>query len=385
MLHDLKQIKWDSLKTCHGSATEVPNRIVALTSSDAEIRTQALSRLGDNLEHQGDICEVTSYVVPFLIELVSSDQTQEKANILNLLETVASRWVKNRALEQIDYSNNSSSLFEQRTYEAVREGISIYLSLLQSEGAEIRQEAARILSLFRDNVNNTVPKLLQQVQAENDRVTKATIIWYLGKLVADNWSLLGDQLQLIQTLNTIIDSPQDKLLSYSAAITLFRLQKSEIPDKAINLVIDAIAYPQLYPTNFGDNVVAWTACDVLCNLSLKRGIPAFGKALAVVSNSDDARYLVDALLGFAIEGKKFHDWSFLFSVGTGDNGEQIYRVGKTTVPVHTLTPYQQEALSAILQCEQFWKTPSNLLELYGLPSSAQELKVLLDTSDPSSS
>lgn len=201
MLNNLEQVKWGSLKTCHGSGSEVPKRILELTSNDAEIRAQALDILYDSLQHQGDICEVTSYVVPFLVELISHDQTQDKANTLDLLVTVVPRWMKNHSPENgnIDHDNVSSP-FAQKTYDAVREGIWTYLSLLQEKSAEVRRGASRILSLFRDNAIDIAPKLLEQVEVEDDSETKATIIWYLGKLTMDNSSLPNSHSQLLRIL-----------------------------------------------------------------------------------------------------------------------------------------------------------------------------------------
>jgi len=63
----------------------VPNWIRALLSDDKQIREKAFYDLCENLLHQGSVYETSSYALPFLLELLKSPTTPDKADIAMLL------------------------------------------------------------------------------------------------------------------------------------------------------------------------------------------------------------------------------------------------------------------------------------------------------------
>src|SRR5690349_3494228 len=89
MLEKLASIEWQKLTHAYGDASDVSDLIRALSSSDTKTREDAIYALNGNIWHQGTVYEATSYVVPFLIELLEHDEVQDKNALLELLAALA--------------------------------------------------------------------------------------------------------------------------------------------------------------------------------------------------------------------------------------------------------------------------------------------------------
>ena len=92
MLKGLDNVDWEKLSgTSEKEYTDVPHLIQSLTSDDPQVRSDTFDYLIDIIGHQGTVCEITSYVIPFLVELLASNSVVEKVNILLFLYTIC--WV----------------------------------------------------------------------------------------------------------------------------------------------------------------------------------------------------------------------------------------------------------------------------------------------------
>src|SRR5688572_2087947 len=89
MLEALPAINWSALQHAYGPATDVPDQLRKLASLDAEDRKRARWQLYGNIYHQGSVYEATSYAVPFLLEILRAPDTQEKHELLALLQAIA--------------------------------------------------------------------------------------------------------------------------------------------------------------------------------------------------------------------------------------------------------------------------------------------------------
>src|SRR5260370_13154975 len=89
MLEGLDHVEWANLWAC-GWATEIPQLLRALASPDKAVRQEAWEKLPHRLVYQGvSIMEATSYAVPFLLEVLTSDILEEQTDLLCLLATIA--------------------------------------------------------------------------------------------------------------------------------------------------------------------------------------------------------------------------------------------------------------------------------------------------------
>lgn len=94
-LHDLDAVDWGALHGAYGpsrpgagsnGATDVAAHLRALASEDEDTFEDALwGGLGAHVLHQGDIYEVTSFVVPFLVGVVDDRAVERRGDVAELL------------------------------------------------------------------------------------------------------------------------------------------------------------------------------------------------------------------------------------------------------------------------------------------------------------
>jgi hypothetical protein len=85
----LDRIPWPDLHHAYGPATDVPDQLRALRSSDPAARDWAAFALMGNVYHQGARWPASAHVVPFLVALVDDPGTPDRAGVARLLRAVA--------------------------------------------------------------------------------------------------------------------------------------------------------------------------------------------------------------------------------------------------------------------------------------------------------
>ena len=81
MREELDRIDWGRLEHAYGSAKDVPGLIRDLTSRSGGRRERALYELFGNIHHQGTVYSATAPAVPFLAELVRSEDTDGRVRV----------------------------------------------------------------------------------------------------------------------------------------------------------------------------------------------------------------------------------------------------------------------------------------------------------------
>src|SRR5262245_56982422 len=110
MLDALDQINWGQLSHAYGKATDVPALLRALSSDKKEVWDNALYQLYGNIWHQVTVYQATAYAVPFLIELLNAPSVVCKANILDLLQALASGSSYLDAHQDMDWYHNERKM-----------------------------------------------------------------------------------------------------------------------------------------------------------------------------------------------------------------------------------------------------------------------------------
>src|SRR5262245_17897805 len=98
MLEALDTIDWAKLTHAHGEASNVPGLLRSLLSEYADLRMDALSTLHEQIWHQGDVYPASAAAVPFLYELLTHPDVQDKWGIVSLLGSIATgegAWERN--------------------------------------------------------------------------------------------------------------------------------------------------------------------------------------------------------------------------------------------------------------------------------------------------
>lgn len=89
MFSGLDEIEWAELIHAYGDASDVPDDIHALVSSDEKAAEDALRRLFGNIHHQGTLYTATTPAVPFLAEASIALKPDRAAAVLGLLSAIA--------------------------------------------------------------------------------------------------------------------------------------------------------------------------------------------------------------------------------------------------------------------------------------------------------
>jgi hypothetical protein len=89
MLEGLDTIDWASLRHAYGQASNVPGWLRALLSPNAKVRQEAIYELFGTIYHQGTVYSATAAAVPFLDELLTAPNVQDKSSLACLIASIA--------------------------------------------------------------------------------------------------------------------------------------------------------------------------------------------------------------------------------------------------------------------------------------------------------
>jgi len=193
MLETLDAVDWGRLSDAFGPAVEVPSLLRSLVAPDDERRFQALSRLLETVWHQGTIYEVSSHVVPFLCEMLSSPDTPDTSLPALALASLAegtsfleahtladdqARHMWKAVLAQqgrdLDEQLASERSWVRATREAVEPHIDLLLPFLAHHEPELRYAVASALKHYPKAGALSIPHLRSRLTKETEEhVTKA--------------------------------------------------------------------------------------------------------------------------------------------------------------------------------------------------------------------
>lgn len=137
MLENLDTLNWETLKTSFGkSAINVPQNIRDLLSDSEYVRELAIENLHADLCNTYIVGTATLAAVPYLIELLQAEKTQDKHNIMRLL------W--EASLVSVE-AKNSWKKIEWQVSKAIADGLSIYIRLLKHQDTKVRLAAIKLV------------------------------------------------------------------------------------------------------------------------------------------------------------------------------------------------------------------------------------------------
>lgn len=198
---DIHSIPWSDLKHAHGDAEDVPHLLMDLVHEDESTRQAALYELFGNVWHQGTVYEATSYVVPYLVNIIKSSQSTDRESVAGLLAAIANGVGYLEVHAQPDspfldvweevLSKSGTDLEEQIAEEqkwvaAVRKAVDPHLDLLyefiQHEVWDIRYEVASALGKYPGHAEESLPVLRAALEHETDDEIREAIRLSITKL-----------------------------------------------------------------------------------------------------------------------------------------------------------------------------------------------------------
>ena len=186
MLTALESIPWSALRHAGGAAGDVPALIRDLLSPSDAVRAQAIGELFNTIVHQGTAYEASACAVPFLQELLSSDETPDRVLIADLLAALAQATSDLEAAshseamtallrdalrnEGRDFEKEleSSRRFVRETKAAVGSQLQLLYPYLTCGEAEVRKSVAGALKNYPQRARETLPLLQQAASHESN-------------------------------------------------------------------------------------------------------------------------------------------------------------------------------------------------------------------------
>lgn len=179
----IEDIDWAALTDAYGPAVEVPHRVRALASPDADVARRALNDLDAGILHQGSFYPATALAVPYIVDAVARATPSVKAEIALFLANVAAvhgaqpmafePWVFRSMPAPPDYAEAVAAV------EAVRSARDAFVPWLDDDEPTLRAVAAFLLS----GIDPTcVGALGARLDVEADPLVRATLLLALAGL-----------------------------------------------------------------------------------------------------------------------------------------------------------------------------------------------------------
>jgi len=186
VLDGLDAIDWSLLTHAYGEATDVPGLLRALLSLDPKVREATVYELFGNICHQGTVYLASAAAVPFLYELLSAPNVQDKPAIVHLLASIAEgvgylevhavgdfgepTWRKilgkeGKSLEG-ELAREASEI--NAVHRAASAGLRHLLPYLSDPTPEIRRSVASALGNYPEHASWTLPALDNAMASESD-------------------------------------------------------------------------------------------------------------------------------------------------------------------------------------------------------------------------
>jgi len=407
MLEGLDRVDWSRLTDGYGTAEHVPDDIRALTSSNADVRNEALGRLSGTIFHQGTRYRASAPAVPFLFEALSAPETQCRCQIIQLLVMLAVGYPDGhlpfgfdlarefRAVEKLarkidldrirasapceddDWDEGYIALWARDAYEAVEREIQVFRELVRDHNEGVRRSAVRALAWFPREAREstgTVRTIATGVASSEERANAVVCLGILDRSLQER----GDA-PLFQRL-LALDEPGE--LRLAAALSLGVVLEKALPEEALAVLLEVMADTL---AGIGPNSLAgWChggaaahAAGVLTEIQPKPGedvVTALCKA-ASTSTTWARAQIWTALLSIVFRRRKSVQWVDDDSLRSGVRG--VY------LDPQRLTMNQTRALEAISR-NPIWEERDSLSDhhmdvayAFGFPWYGENLRALV--------
>lgn len=393
MLEGLDQVNWKHYRHSYGIATDVPGYFRQMLSDDEPERERAFSDLITTINHQGDIMSATAQAVPFLIELLVTDNPVNKSELLLALKGMAMGCTQH-AIGKDNFRDYLA------TYQNIGAGLKMYLHLLTHQETSIRFYTAQLLGALVDHSQYIRLPLWRAIEKEQHADTLAEMIFHLGKLIPQNWQpkIQAVMKQYAEIFENIAASHPEPRVKIAAALGWVKLQnriydmnkRPPVPAHLPPILAEALVHP------VPNNPDLWSDIDmqddVLSALG-KLGIFILAEALTIPDIDSQTTHLIGREMVDTVFRRKSPSRAGVYQIFSMSwspyENRSMLREGKWMYEFHPLTNVyfrpdqplsepQKFVLTTIANNDLFWEMPTNLFSFfYGLPDSREELRQLI--------
>jgi hypothetical protein len=229
-LDDLDDVRWSELGHAFGAADDVPARIRAVASHDANARREAYRSLYGTILHQGSIYPATIAAIPFLLRVLAHGPGEGALDLLWLLVGIG---------QSLDPSAAS----------ALAEGEALVGAIGERED-EVGLLARRAIACMALVSESAAERLERTLRSETVATRRADWLYWTGQLGdGERWTALIDA-ELAHP-----SSPEARL---GAALASARRGRAGVA--ALDAIFEAIEAPGRFASWTGDEA-AWEVAD----------------------------------------------------------------------------------------------------------------------------
>jgi hypothetical protein len=404
MLEELDAIDWHALTHAYGPADDVPDLLRALLSPEAKIREQAQWPLYGNVYHQGSVYPATQVVVSILLKLLADPATPDRPWIVGYLCSIALSYIDSRTYNPELFFGPPDEWYEWNrdafaAHQAVRNGLPLFLELLDAPDHRLRLRVAQALGALREDAQVSSVALRGRLEQEQHQWARGAIHLALADLTvepSDRQSLLsvaftqeptsGARLQVAMRLveeegAVVTDAPLAYLIAALPTLTAWSAQVTDephVPWLSDASTVDKTTDPHAPKAIFFEIAQLEAEGSLYPNLS---DVASTLKRLPSERLHAALPYLLEAMITlertrapsfFVLEkvAKAFLHVAF----GEGSPTEEQQRTAER------LTYEQRQALEGIVGSDTLWQHQGNMRSLLtplGLPTERETLRAFV--------
>ncbi|MBN1123034.1 MAG: hypothetical protein JXJ17_18300 [Anaerolineae bacterium] len=386
MLDALDKIDWENTGYhVYGQQELIPDRFRSLLSPNPETRELARGFLLGSQQDAGDIYDTTPAIIPFLIELVTQEDTPDREELLRDLSgpleyIYFQRYTKPLSLHMMQLCLN--------TYGAYKKGIDSLVDMLANEEKPIQISCIHLLRYMTDEVEYLIPELITHFRRESEEEVQTALLGCLKTLFSSlertRYSLKEAYSSFFKALVESHPSHKVRVAAARASVdTLNPVSTTQETDRLSSLVPGILArefWDRCCPMLAYEQEESYHRQQIVRDLSFLQP----GYLIDLLRSPDlttrDAHLVVRGLLAHTFlppEQRRLH-WH-MDGYPRLDNSKFIEEYPVTRhLKAPTAGQKERTVLQAIVNANIVWENPTNLFSyFYGLPDSREELRDLL--------
>lgn len=407
LLVGLDLVDWHGVTHAYGPADDVPRLLKLMLSPDQQIREGAWEDLDNRVWHQGTLYPATAAVAPFLIRLAADrnypDQMwafdtlagwADSSSYLAVYTRPGSLLVDRNMVQEVIERPNQSPYFKpdvlEQVSQAVGQSLPLMIELLGTAEREIQLLALFTLSRLRDRETESVPAIMRLLENTGAPDLRTGALYALR-------SLLDTSPQSIAFFTRWATASQDdpQVIFQAAAGVVERVQESA-PERVIDVLLSA--WPAARERAVDEDLagrnsqysafyqISASDLQLLACLGIARGTSALARALSLVhpplGSESDLLLLAGVMLDLQFNAGKIQEKSCSFGTDLIDGVRitHIKYISPDPQPLRDpagLTSSQRTTLETLANFPGLWTFRHNLLAIYGLPETQQDLRHFL--------
>ncbi|MGW7266095.1 HEAT repeat domain-containing protein [Streptomyces sp. NPDC054842] len=175
MFRGIDEVDWASMEHAYGSAEDVPALLRGLASPQPEDRERSLDGMYGAVHHQGDVYDSTLACIPFLFELIASEDVPDRGGVVELLASIG-------GMDPPDLDEEYAASDDNRAMAraAVGSGAAVFASLAADRDPEVRRAAPTALVRFLGEPARVLGLLRERLADETDDRVRLALAEGLG-------------------------------------------------------------------------------------------------------------------------------------------------------------------------------------------------------------